>query len=50
MTSEMQVICRKFIRRFCVVMRPVEALIDSRTLKKRYALVAHTEIQQTQEL
>ena len=28
----------------------VEALIDSRTLKKRCALVAHTEIQQTQEL
>ena len=29
---------------------PIEALIDSRTLKKRCALVARTEIQQTQEL
>ena len=28
----------------------VEGLIDSRTLKERYALVARTEIQQTQEL
>ena len=29
---------------------PVEALIDSRTLKERCSLAAHTEIQQTQEL
>ena len=29
---------------------PLEALIDSRTLKKRFALIARTEIQQTQEL
>ena len=28
----------------------VEALIDTLTLKKRFALIAHTEIQQTQEL
>ena len=24
MSSETQVICRKFIRRFCVIMRPVQ--------------------------
>ena len=24
MSSEIQVICRKFIRRFCVIMRPVQ--------------------------
>ena len=24
MSSELQVICKKFIRRFCVIMRPVQ--------------------------